>query len=223
MNQKSRLGAMLAAACVLALAAPAFAAPQWGAEVFGAYSTHSMKDWNDRVVAPVNAGGGNMDEFSNGYGGGLGIRMWPNSTWMLSATWEPLFVSREEKTSGGKATLDANAFEATAGYFFPSSGQARFGLGAGLGMYNLAGEVTPGSGGGSDVKVEGSTVGFHFHGLMEWAVKPGMAITGTAGYRVANISDTQIDNVSPDPKLETDYSGLALRAGFAFYFPQASK
>jgi hypothetical protein len=38
-----------------------------------------------------------MDEFSTGYGGGLGLRVWPNSKWMLSASWEPLFVSREEK------------------------------------------------------------------------------------------------------------------------------
>ncbi len=223
MIRKSALTILFAIGCVSFVAAPAAAAPLWGAEVFGAYNTHSMKDWNDRVVAPVNAGGGNMDEFSNGYGGGLGLRMWPNSKWMLSASWEPLYVSREEKVSGDKASLDANAFEATAGYFFPSNGQTRFGLGAGLGVYNLAGEITSGSGSGSDLKIEGSTVGFHFHGLMEWSVKPGMAITGTAGYRVANISDTQIDNVSADPKLETDYSGLTLRAGFAFYFPQASK
>ena len=37
--------------------------------------------------------------------------MWPNSKWMLSASWEPLYVSREEKVSGDKASLDANALE----------------------------------------------------------------------------------------------------------------
>ena len=220
MIRKSVFTILLAMGFVTAIAAPAAAATV-GVEVFGAYSTHSMKDWNERIVAPANASGGNMDEFSNGYGGGLGVRTWPNSNWMLQASWEPLFVSREEKVSGDVANLDANAFEASAGYFFPSSTPARFGIGAGLGYYSLNGEVT--STGSPDIKLEGSTVGFHFAGLMEWSVKPGMAITGNAGYRIANVSDTKIDNTSVTPKLETDYSGLMLRAGFAFYFPSAGK
>ena len=221
MIRKSALTILFAIGCVSALASQSSAAPTWGGEVFGAFSTHSMKDWNDRVVAPVNQGGGDMQEFNNGYGGGLGVRMWPNSNWMVSASWEPLFLSREEKVSGDKANLGANAFEATAGYFFPTSSQTRFGLGAGLGVYQLAGEIT--STGNPDIKVEGSTVGFHFHGLAEWNVKPGFAITGNAGYRVANIKDTKFDNQSSSPELATDYSGLALRAGVAFYLPRAGQ
>lgn len=216
MIRKSVFAVLFVIGCFTAMAAPA-AAATYGVEVFGAVNTHSMKDWNERVVAPVNQGGGNMDEFSSGYGGGLGLRAWPNSNWMVSASWEPLFVSREEKVSGDKATLDANAFEASAGYFFPATSQARFGLGAGLGIYQLAGEIS--STGSNDLKIEGSTVGFHIHGLMEWNVKPGMAITGNAGYRMANIKDTQIDNVSATPELETDYSGFTFRGGLAFYFP----
>jgi len=220
MIRKSALTILLTIACAMTIAAPA-AAANVGGEVFGAFSTHSMKDWNERVVAPANQAGGNMDEFSNGYGGGLGLRMWPNRQWMVSATWEPLFVSREEKVSGDVAKLNANAFEATAGYFFPTSSQARFGLGAGLGIYSLGGEVTSSS--SSAIKLEGSTVGFHFLGLMEWAVQPGFAITGNAGYRVANIKDTKADNVSATPELATDYSGLMLRAGVAFYLPRAGQ
>jgi hypothetical protein len=220
MIRKSVLTILLAIGCVSAIAAPA-AAANVGGEVFGAFSTHSMKDWNDRVVAPANQAGGNMDEFSNGYGGGLGLRMWPNSSWMVSATWEPLFVSREEKVSGDVAKLNANAFEATAGYFFPSSTQARFGLGAGLGIYSLGGEITSSS--STDIKLEGSTVGFHFMGLMEWNVRPGFAVTGNAGYRVANIKDTKADNVSASPELATDYSGVMLRAGLAFYLPRTGQ
>jgi hypothetical protein len=220
MNRKSAFTIAFAIGCLTAIAAPA-AAATFGGEVFGAYSTHSMKDWNDRVVTPANQAGGNMDEFSNGYGGGLGVRMWPNSSWMVSASWEPLFLSREEKVSGDVARLDANAFEATAGYFFPSSTQARFGLGAGLGIYSLGGEITSTS--TTDVKLEGSTVGFHFMGLMEWNVRPGFAVTGNAGYRVANIKDTQVDNQSATPELATDYSGVMLRAGVAFYLPRAGQ
>jgi hypothetical protein len=123
--------------------------------------------------------------------------------------------------SGDVARLDANAFEATAGYFFPSSSQARFGLGAGLGVYSLGGEITSTS--STDIKLEGSTVGFHFMGLMEWNVRPGFAVTGNAGYRVANIKDTQVDNQSATPELATDYSGVMLRAGVAFYLPRAGQ
>ena len=220
MLRKSALAVLLAMGCVTAVVAQASAATV-GGEAFGAFSTLSMKDWNDRVVAQANQSGGNMDKFSDGYGGGLGLRVWPNSNWMLSGTWEPLFVSREEKVSGDKANLKANAFEATAGYFFPSSTPARFGLGAGLGIYSLGGEITSSS--SSDVKLEGSTVGFHFMGLMEWKMKPGFALTGSAGYRVAKIKDTKVDNQSATPELATDYSGLMLRGGVAFYLPGVSK
>lgn len=217
MIRKSALAILFVICCATTIVAPA-AAAVIGGEVFGAINTHAMKDWNDRVVAPVNAGGGNMSEFGSGYSGGLGLRMWPNSNWMVSGSWEPLFQSREEKVSGDVAHLDANAFEASAGYFFPSSSHAKFGLGAGLGYYSLNGEINSSS--STDVKLEGSTVGFHFHGLMEWTVQPGFAITGTAGYRVANIKDTKMDNTSATPALATDYSGFTFRAGMAFYLPQ---
>jgi len=217
MTRKSAITILLAIGCITAFAAQASAAPRWGGEVFGAFSTHSMSDWNDRVVAPANQSGGNMDEFSKGFGGGLGIRMWPNSQWMVSATWEPMFTSSEEKVSGAKVNLNANAFEATGGYFFPATSQVRFGLGAGLGIYQLGGKIT--NTGGNEPKIEGNTVGFHFMGLMEYQMQPGFAVTANAGYRVAKISDTKIDNTSASPELETDYSGLALRAGVAFYLP----
>ena len=96
MIRKSALTLLLAIACATTIAANAAAAPTWGGELFGAYSTHSMKDWNDRVVAQANQNGGDMENFSTGYGGGLGVRMWPNTNWMVTASWEPMFVSREE-------------------------------------------------------------------------------------------------------------------------------
>lgn len=222
MIKKSAFTFLLAISCLTVAAAPA-SALNWGGEVFGAFSTHSMKEWNDRVIVPAQQGGTDIDEFSTGFGGGLGLRMWPNSNWMLSATWEPLFVSRETNSgSSAKIDLAANAFEVTGGYFFPTASQVKFGLGAGVGMYALNGEVT--SSGSPTTKVEGNTIGFHLHGLMEYLVSPGFAITGNAGYRFADISDTELDgqSVTPD-NLSTDYSGLALRAGVAFYLPRAGQ
>ena len=139
----------------------------------------------------------------------------------LSLLAAPASAQRPFDLSGAKADLKANAFEATGGYFFPATSQARFGVGAGLGIYQLAGKIT--QSGNPDVKLEGSTVGFHFMGLMEWNLQPGFAITANAGYRVASIKDTKADNQSASPELETDYSGLMLRGGIAFYLPKAGK
>ena len=50
-------------------------------------------------------------------------------------------------------------------------------------------------------------------------MSPGFAITGGAGYRIANVGDTQFDETSTDPETETDYSGFMARAGLAFYMP----
>ena len=177
-----------------------------------------MSDWKD-VVSQVNASGGSMDDPTSSWGGGLGLRLWPNSTLMIAGTWEPIFLTRKEDTSGDKLNLNANSFQLTGGYFFPSAGNAKFGLGAGLGFYSLAGKIES----APNIDLSGSTVGFHFMGMESGRSARGFAVTGTAGYRIAKISDTKFDDVSSSPKTETDYSGLMLRAGLAFYMPSASK
>jgi len=210
--------AVLAAMAVMAFAAAPALAMTVGGEVFGAFDTHSMSDWKD-VTSAANASGGDISDPTSSFGGGLGLRMWPSSQWMLAATWEPIFLSRKEKVSGDELKLDANSFQGTVGYFFPSSGPGKFGVGAGAGYYSLNGKIT-GSGGGD---LTGNAVGFHFLGMGEWTVSPGFAITGSAGYRVAKIDDTKFNDVSSNPKFETDYSGLMLRAGLAFYMPSSGK
>jgi hypothetical protein len=210
--------AFLTAVAAMALAAAPALAMTVGGEVFGAFDTHSMSDWKD-VTDAANASGGNIDDPTSSFGGGIGLRMWPNSNWMLAATWEPIFLTREEKVSGEDLKLDANSFQGTVGYFFPTTGPGKFGIGAGIGYYSMNGEIT-GPGGGD---LTGSTVGFHVMGMGEWTVSPGFAITGGAGYRVAKISDTKFNDQSSDPEFETDYSGLMLRAGLAFYMPSSSQ
>ena len=209
--------AVLAAVAVMAFAAAPSMAMTIGGEVFGTFDTHTMSDWKD-VVDAANASGGDIEDPTSSWGGGLGLRMWPNSTWMLAATWEPIFLTREEKVSGDELKLDASSFQGTVGYFFPTTGTAKYGIGAGIGYYTLNGEIT-GTGGGD---LGGSTVGYHFMGMGEWTMSPGFAITGSAGYRIAKISDTEFDGQSANPEFETDYSGFMVRAGLAFYMPSAS-
>ncbi len=203
-------------AMALALTSTAAYAATWGGEVYGAFNTHTMEQWNESIDAS-NQAGADIENVENGITGGLDLRMWATPNWMFSAGWEPLFLNTEDGVSGDKLSLDANAFTITGAYFFPASSNAKYGFGAGLGYYMVGGEAE--STGLPSVDVSGSSVGFHFMGLAEWTVSPGFAVTGGAGYRIANVGDTQFDDQSTDPETETDYSGFMARAGLAFYMP----
>ncbi|TMQ70059.1 MAG: hypothetical protein E6K80_09705 [Candidatus Eisenbacteria bacterium] len=208
--------AVLAAVAVMALAAPVHAMTV-GGEVFGAYNSYGMSDWQD-AIDQANASGANFNDVTSGFGGGLGLRTWATPSWMLAATWEPLFKTSKDDASSTELKLNGNSYQATAGYFFPMSGPGKFGLGAGVGLYTLNGSIS-GAGGGD---LTGSTVGFHFLGMGEWSVSPGFSLTGSAGYRVAKIDDTKFNDTSSNPKFHTDYSGFMGRVGLAFYMPSSN-
>jgi len=181
-----------------------------GAEVYGAFNTHGMNDVNDAINAS-NQLGANFDEIKSGITGGLDVRVWPNGNLMLSAGWEPLFLETSDDASATTLNLDAQSFQGTVGYFFPTMMPAKFGIAGGLGLYNISGES---SSGGLSAKIEGSGVGFHAMGMTEMTVSPGFAVTGSLGWRWADI---EIDNTSP--KQTADYSGVMARVGLAFYLP----
>jgi hypothetical protein len=223
-----RSAALAAIALVAFVAVPA-SAMTWGGEVFGAFSTHSNDDWKDFTQA-INQLGGTIDDPTASWGGGLGLRVWPNSSWMVAATWEPIFLTRKESFTGVELNLDASSFQLATGYFFPTTSSAKFGVGAGVAYYSLNGH-SPDPTFTSTVDLTGSTIGFHFVGMGEWTVNPGFAITGTAGYRIAKITDTKFNDESARdyfgdptvPDVKTDYSGLMLRAGVVFYLPHSGQ
>jgi outer membrane protein with beta-barrel domain len=202
----------------LGVAASPSGAGTFGGEVFGAMNTYGMQDWND-AIDQANAGGSNFDQLGNGLTGGLGLRAWMTPSWMLQGSWEPLFESTKDAVTSQELDANANSFQVGASFFFPSTSSARYGLGAGLGYYALNGKITDPT--SPDVEIKGSTIGFHFQGHGEWTVSPGFAVTSSAGYRVANIDDTEFDGSSASPKFSTDYSGFMGRLGLAFYIPQA--
>lgn len=185
-----------------------------GGEVFGAFNSYSMGDVNDALDAS-NQAGANFDEISSGITGGLALRMWANPNWMFAAGWEPLFA--ESKDDVTDTTIDAggNSFQLTAGYFFPTATSAKYGIAAGLGYYSLNGEQSNPT---TTTDVSGNSVGFHFLGMGEWTVSPGFAVTGGAGYRVADVT---VDETSPESSV--DYSGFMGRVGLAFYMPNSSQ
>jgi hypothetical protein len=223
MTGKKLLLPLLAASVMAVSAVPAHAVT-WGGDVFGAFSTHTMKDWNDAIDAS-NSGGTDFNNVNNSFGGGLGLRLMPNQNWMIEGTWEPLYPSTEDNnTSGDKLSFTANSFQGTATYFFPSQGKNKFGLGAGVGMYSMSGKAE--SAGSPSVDLGGSTVGFHVLGTGEMAVSPGFGLFGSAGYRMAKIDDTEIAGMDAaergGPKVATDFSGFMVRAGLAFSMPNSS-
>jgi hypothetical protein len=215
MRGKKYLVSLLLAAAVAVPAVPAHAMT-WGADVFGAFNTHSMGDVNDAIDNSNSNLGTNYDNVNNSFGGGIGLRVKPNASWMFEGTWEPLFPSTEDKNvSGDKINLNANSFQLTGTYWLPSQATNKFGIAAGLGYYTLNGKIE--QVGFPNVDVSGTGVGFHILGTGEWEVSPGFGFFGSAGYRMAKIDDTQFDDQSTDPKSETDFSGFTARAGLAFY------
>src|SRR4030095_9176879 len=83
------------ATAALAVTPMKASAATFGGEVFGAFNTYSMSDWNDAIDAS-NSGGADYNNMTSGLTGGLGLRMWANQNWMFSGTWEPLFAKTEE-------------------------------------------------------------------------------------------------------------------------------
>jgi hypothetical protein len=224
MTRKNWLLSLLLAAVVAVPAVPAHAMT-WGGDVFGAFSTHTMGDWNDAIDASNSGSGTDFDNVNNSFGGGIGLRLLPNPSWMFEGTWEPLFPETEDNNANGdKVKLTANSFQLTGTYFFPTQAKGKFGLGAGLGLYKLNGKAE--SVGFPDVDLGGNGFGFHVLGTGEWEVSPGFGFFGAAGYRMAKIDDTEIDGQDAaargTSKVETDFSGFMARAGLAFYVVPSS-
>jgi hypothetical protein len=215
MRGKKCLVSLLLAAAVAAPAVPAHAMT-WGADVFGAFNTHSMGDVNDAIDNSNQTLGTNYDKVNDSFGGGIGLRVKPNASWMFEGTWEPLFPSTEDKNvSGDKINLNANSYQLTGTYWLPSQATNKFGIAAGVGYYTLNGKIE--TVGFPNIDVSGTGVGFHILGTGEWEVSPGFGFFGSAGYRMAKIDDTQFDSQSTSPKSETDFSGFTARAGLSFY------
>jgi hypothetical protein len=213
-------------AITLAVAHPGNAGAQteastFGAEVFGAFNTYAMGDVNDAVDV-LNFSGGNFDKIKSGITGGLGARWWPSQTLLTSLVWEPLFA--KTKSGADEVKADGNSFQLSGTYFFPTTPHysehttfttaTRFGVGGGVGYYNLGGETFLG---GVRSDINGNGFGFHIMGLADCNMSPGFAVTGGLGWRFAGIG---IDNSTNDSKV--DYSGLMLRVGVAFYLPGTS-
>ena len=220
--QRSKACLVALSLFALAVAPTLAAAGSFGLEGFGSFSTYSMKDVNDAISA-ANQAGSNFNDVSNGLSGGLGARMWANQNWLIAADWEPLRASTESNATSEKFNVNANSFQGSGTYFLPSATNARYGFGAGLGYYSIGGKAEDPTG---SAKIEGSGVGFDFHGTGEWSINKQWGITGTAGYRIAKIDmkDSNGNNITTasGSNATADYSGFMGRVGLVMNFPSSS-
>lgn len=219
MRHAVRCGILVAVIAMLgASMTPASAATTFGGEVFGAYNSYAMNDVNDQLEL-ANQSGGNFDELSGSFTGGLGFRAWANPNWMFSATWEPLPSTTESGTE--KLNMNSNSFMVNGTYFFPSATpNAKYGVGGGLSYYLLNGKYEDSST-STSLDIGGNGFGFQLFGTGEWQVSQGFAITGTAGYRNSDF-EIESEDVSELHGRGATYSGIMSRVGLAFYFPTSS-
>ncbi|HEY2955616.1 MAG TPA: outer membrane beta-barrel protein [Candidatus Eisenbacteria bacterium] len=222
-----RSKACLVALSLIALAvAPSLAAAgTFGAEVYGGFNTYSMSDVNDITSDLNTTSGTNFDKVSSGLSVGLGLRTWANQSWLISASWEPLFANTESSSTSQKVNLDANTFSVSGTYFMPSTTNAKYGFGAGVGYYSISGETEDPTATPTTSKIEGSGAGFHLAGVGEWTVNKNWAFTGSAGYRIASIemkdeNGNKVQTPTGD-NATADYSGFIGRAGVVMYFPSS--
>lgn len=203
----------LATLATSAAATLCHAAPTLGLEGFAALNTYSLSDVQS-ALDQANADGENFEALStSGVTGGGGLRVWATPNWMFSAVYEPLRgESTNAATLGEKLNVDANSFQLTGAYFWPGMNRWKFGLGAGVGVYSLQGEVITEGAGPSEL--QGTNVGFHGLGLAEWSLNPSVGITAGAGFRHAEVAISGSSNEST-----VDYSGFLGRVGIAFYMP----
>jgi hypothetical protein len=213
---------------LLAGAAPVQAETQFGIAGFVGYNTYGMEDANE-VIDEVNDAlvgtGYSLDEINSGIAFGGGLRIRPSSQVMIALDYERLSADTELSIFdfGFKLDVPANAFTATAVYLFPSTSRARFGIGAGLGYYNSSGSLRADSSGvGGEIDVEGSGVGFHGVGSLDFAISPVVHLEGMAGYRLAETSDVEVGGETAfnaeGEEATLDWSGFMSRVGLTFYF-----
>src|SRR5262245_25059300 len=218
-----RLLAVVTLALVgLGASTPARSEMRWGVGAFGGYNTYSMSDINNFVGAvntalAVAGAPVRMDEINSGVSFGGGVRAIPSENWHLSVDYERLAGKSSIEFGGASFEINtpANVISATASYLFPSTGKARFGLGAGPGLYLADGSIKAEDDTSSESSsFSGTGVGLHLLGVGDIAFSPQFHLELAAGYRVAKAT-LSVDDVETNNDL--DWSGFTSRVGLAFY------
>lgn len=188
---------------------PAQAGMVWGVEVFGGWNSFAMSDFNDSLASVNQALGTSFPDIKSGASGGLALRLWPTEQLLLRAVLEGILAETDD--SGVKFDVGPGAFTVSGTYFFPSETKVRFGLGAGVGSYTVAGKI---EGPGGKLDTGGNGVGVQGMGEIMIPFTERVSLSGMLGYRHAKVSDLTFDKMRTNT--EVDYSGAIVRVGFAY-------
>jgi len=208
---------------------PAQAKARAGVALFGGFNNFTMTDVNQTLITPLNQylglTGYSLKEIKSGWGVGAGLRVRPTDRLLVALDYERLFARSDLTIFMLSFDVDtpANAMTLTTTYLFPSSGNGRFGLSAGLGYYKSAGSVgidTLGVATTSDLV--GSGIGFHGLVSFDSEISPNVHFEGNAGIRYAKTTDVKVEGETilnaDGSKATIDWTGLMTRAGLTFYF-----
>lgn len=211
---KARLTIALVLLAALTAVSAEAATMQWGGQVFGAFNTHSMGDWNN-IIDQANTSGSNFDNIHNGFSFGGGPFMMMNGNWQFGAHFERLMAHTSEY-QGTSVKNAADALGVSTTYWFPTTSKMNYGLGACVDYMTLAGELdqtsTP-----TTNKTKGSGMGGMVMASTNYAMTPTFSWNASAGYRIANINIDTIGGQSTTGSglSSEDYSGLSIRMGFS--------
>ena len=191
------------------LARPGSAAV-FGIELAGGYNTYAMEAFNDTLQSFNQSLGSSFPDIDDGVGGPfIALRVWPNDGMLLRFAIDLLDATSESPPV--EFDVGPLAFTATATYFFSPGKPLRFGLGGGLGWYDIVGWIEQP---GGEIDLTGGALGFHGQAELMWRFTRRMSATGVVGYRYAKIDDLKADDFSTNT--EVDFSGLLFRVGLAF-------
>jgi hypothetical protein len=202
------------------------AAPKLGIGAFLGYQGYAMDDVNqsiNEINANLSSAGSpvSLDELKGDISFGAALRVDADPAWRVYLEFEHL----DEHTGGGNLAGSlqfdprADGFLAGVTHFFPSTGKARVGLGAGVGYYTFSGtadgNVTIGTttlAGSQDIG--GNTFGYHARGDLDVALSPKMHFDLALGYRWAK-GEMELDGAGTGEDL--DWSGVMTRLGLTYF------
>ena len=213
------LAAPLVLVALITCPRPAHPAVVFGVEFSLGYGTYAMGAVNDTLHSFNDFLGTEFPDIRNGMAGLLALRVWPNDRLLLRLALEPMdaesgFSFVDSTGYGGTLLYDTGpvATTLTATWFFNPPQTWRFGVGGGVGWYSIEGEI---KGPGGSLDLTGDGFGVHVQGEVQYTMKVRWAVGAQVGYRHAVVGDTKLQDVSANPKLATDFSGMIVRVGIA--------
>ena len=222
----SRLVPAIVAALVLVTGANAEAAMRIGLSGFTGYQGYAMDDINEVLTAlddELSSPGdeASIDLLDGDPSFGLGVKFDLNPNWRVYTEYEHLSDNSGGGNLVGSVQIDvaSETFLVGATYFLPSTGKARFGLGAGVGYYDFGGDLetsgtvgtTPFSGSAS---ASGTTIGFHGRADLDVTMSEKFHFDLALGYRSAS-GELEADGQGTGTDL--DWSGVMTRVGFTYF------